>query len=116
MRVGIVRWNNDELNDPFDVAKIMFDSTIPFGTFSIVNKNSFTVLWSRAISVVNEDQNSQFLKTLRMKVSLSGGPKALYDSVSQKKYQIFFFAMSDDLSAAEHPQVKEDLVLRFRDS
>ncbi len=116
VRVGIARWNNDESADPITLGKVMFDAAIPASNFSYINKGAFKILWSRYVNVVNSQINPQFLKTLRFKVSLGRSPKTLYHVAVFKKYQLFFFAMSDDLSVAEHPSYTLDSTLRYTDS
>lgn len=116
IRVGIVRWNNDQSVDPVSVLKLMFDAAIPAGSFSFVNKGAFKVVWTRYVSVVNNTDNSQFLKTLKYYIRLSSAPKCLYNGATNKKFQYFVFAMSDDLSAAEHPSYQIDNTFRFTDS
>ncbi len=89
----------------------------PAGSFSFINKGSFKVLWSRFVNVVNKEQNTQFIKTLRWNIKLGRGQKCLYDgATTQKKFQIFFFALSDGLSGVEAPQYALDSTLRYTDS
>ncbi len=117
IRVGIVRWLNDESVDPITVTKLLSVAGAPAGSFSFINKGSFKVLWSRFVNVVNDQDNTQFIKTLRFNVKLGRGQKALYDgATTQKKYQIFFFATSDGLSGTEAPEYDLNVTLRFTDS
>ncbi len=117
IRVGIVRWLNDESVDPFDTVKLMSVVGAPAGSFSFINKGSFKVLWSRFINIVNKENNTQFLKTLRWNIKLGRGQKALFDGeTTQKKFHIFFFALSDGLSGNEAPEYALDSTLRYTDS
>ena len=117
VRVGVVRWLNDESVDPIAVDKLLSVPGAPSGSFSFVNKGSFKILWSRFVNIVNHEQNTQFVKTLRYNIKLGRGQKALYDGAdTAKKYQIFFFATSDGLSGLEAPQYDLNSTLRFTDS
>ena len=86
VRCGIIRWKNDESVDPALVNKIVQDPGDPSSSFKFTQKGAFTVLWSRFFNIVHADQNPQFLKTYRFKVSLGRGQKAFYDGVNAKKY------------------------------
>jgi len=116
VRCGIIRWKNDESVDPALVNKIVEDPGDPASSFKFTQKGAFTVLWSRFFNIVNRNNNPQFLKTYRFKVSLGRGQKVLYDGVNPKKYQLFFFAFSDSLVAAEAPQLAISTTLRWTDS
>lgn len=114
-RMGIVQWNNDQSVDPATVAKIMFDSAAPLGPLSIVNRGSFKLCWSRTGTVMNDDDNTLFLKTLRCYVKLARYRKTLYAGVTPKKYQYFFFIVSDSIGL-ESPLYQLDLTTRYTDS
>lgn len=116
VRCGIIRWKNDESVDPAAVNKIMQDPAAPATSFNFGNKGSFTVLWSRFFNIVHSDQNTQFLKTYRWKVSLGRGQKVLFDNAAPKKYQLFFFAFSDALAVGNAPALAIDSTLRWTDS
>lgn len=116
VRCGIIRWKNDESMDPALVNKIVQDPASPGASFKFTNKGAFTVLWSRFFNIVHSDQNPQFLKTYRWKVSLGRGQKVLYDAATPKKYQLFFFAFSDSTVDVESPSLAIDSTLRWTDS
>jgi len=116
VRCGIIRWKNDESMDPALLNKIMNDPASPGGSFNFTNKGAFTVLWSRFFNIVHSDQNPQFLKTYRWKVSLGRGQKVLFDGMLAKKYHLFFFAFSDSTVDAESPELAIDSTLRWTDS
>lgn len=116
IRVGYACWMNDESSDPFSAARIMQSAAAPVGPFNILEKGAFKVLWSRFVVVVNNDDNAQLVKRLRFKVNLGRLPKILYDAANQKKYNIFFFALSDDTTGTQPVTIFVDHVFRYTDS
>ncbi len=116
VRIMILRWKNDQLNDPAELNKVVNDPADPQSSFNFVNKGGFTILYSRVFNIVHADQNSQFIKIYRWKVSLGRGQKALYDDEDPKKYHIFFMAFSDALADENAPQLALSSTFRFTDS
>ncbi len=116
VRCMILRWKNDQSVDPALVAKVVSDPGDPLSSFNFDNKGSFTILWSRVFNIVHADQNSQFLKTYRWKVSLGRGQKTLYANADLKKYQLFFMAFSDALADVNAPELQISSTLRWTDS
>ncbi len=116
VRVGYALWKNDETNDPFTFDRIMQDGASPGGPFSVPEKDSYKILWTKYVTVNNHRQNSQFTKTMAFTINLSSLPRALYDGANIKKYQIFFFAGSDDIDGTNPPSVQVDSMLRYTDS
>jgi len=116
VRIMILRWKNDELNDPALLNKVVNDPGDPQSSFNFVNKGSFTILYSRVFNIVHADQNPQFVKIYRWKISLGRGQKALYDADDPKKYHIFFMAFSDALNDDNSPQLALSSTFRFTDS
>ncbi len=116
IRIGYAVWKNDESSDPFSAARIMQVAASPGGPFNILEKGAFQVLWSRFLVVVNNTDNSQVTKKLRFKINLGRIPKTLYDGANQKKYQIFFFALSDDVTGTQPVTIFVDHVFRYTDS
>ncbi len=116
VRVGYAMWKNDETNDAFTYDRIMQDGAAPGGPFSVPEKDSYKVLWTKYMTVNNHRQNSQFTKTFGFSINLTSLPRTLYDNANSKKNQIFFFAGSDDIVGANPPTVLVDSMLRFTDS
>ncbi len=116
VRVGYALWKNDESADPFTYDRIMQDGAAPGGPFSVPEKDSFRVLWTKYMTVNNHRQNTQFTKTFPFSINLTKLPRTLYDAANNKKYQIFFFAGSDDTVATNPPTVQVDSMLRYTDS
>ncbi len=116
IRVGIIRWMNDASIDVPTIGKIMFDSAAPNGPFSIVNKGSFKVLWSRTMTITNDMQNPQFQRQLRFYVRTGRGSRTLYAGGTLKRFQLYFFAFSNDVAGLSVPQYMLDLTFRFTDS
>ncbi len=116
IRVGYALWKNDETADPFTFDRIMQDGASPGGPFSVPEKDSYKVLWTKYLTVNNHRQNSQFTKTFPFMINLSKLPRTLYDGANHKKYQIFFFAGSDDIVGTNPPEIQVDSMLRYTDS
>ncbi len=116
VRVGYALWKNDSTSDPLTFDRIMQDGASPGGPFSVPEKNSYKILWTKYLTVNNHRQNSQFTKTFPFRINLSNLPRALYDDGNQKKYQIFFFAGSDDIVGTNPPEIQVDSMFRYTDS
>ncbi len=116
VRVGLFRWLNDTSMDPPTVDRIMNDPGNPSGPFSFRDKSAFKILWSRFLNVQTNSDSPQFLKTMRYYVRLGRSRKALYDEAVFKKYQLFFFALSDGVGAGDDVRVSLTNTLRFTDS
>ncbi len=116
VRVGFALWKNDESKNAFTTDAIMQDSAAPGQTFSIVEKDSYQILWTKYMTVNNDRDNSQFTKTFPFRVNLTKLPHALYDNAIHKQNQIFFFALSDDITGTNPPVVSVDSMLRYTDS
>ena len=116
VRCMILRWKNDDSVDPAELAKVVFDPGDSTSSFNFDNKGSFTILWSRVFNISHADQNSQFLKTYRWKLSLGRGQKVLYADAAPKKFQLFFMAFSDSTVVAESPELAISSTLRWTDS
>ncbi len=115
-RVGILRWLNDQSVDVPEISKIVNDPGNPSGPFSFRDKQSFKILWSRFVNLQTNADSPQFLKTLRYYVRIGRSTKALYDAATEKKNQLFFFALADGLAAGDEVQVSLTNTLRFTDS
>ncbi len=116
VRVGVALWRNDESTDPFDAGTIMADSADPAGAFSVIERGGYTVLWTKYLNVVNNDDNSQIVKTIPFNVDLNWMPKTLYDGAEFKKYHLFFFYLSDDISGALPVNIQTSGILRYTDA
>lgn len=117
VRVGCLVWNNDNDSDAFDATNLLEFNEAPGGPFKIPEKGSFTILWTRYVQVVNNDDNAQFVKNLKLSVSMIRKPKILFDGGENKKFQVFFFALTDTPGLSETPpHIEGDLTLRFTDS
>ncbi len=116
VRIGVLCWNNDFSADPPTVALIAADSSNPMCPFSLDNKGSYSVLWTRVLTISNNDASSGFQKMYKFYIRLGRQPKMLYDGATQKKYQYFFFAWSDIAAAGDEPFIDFCSSIRFTDS
>ena len=115
LRAGVFQWMNDEQFDPPNLNQIVQDPLAPLGPLSLLNKGSFKQVWGRTFVIMNDDDNSQFIKKFPIYVRLGRRPKALYDAGNPKKFHYFFFIHSDSI-VADQPQFSLDTVLRYTDS
>lgn len=115
LRAGVFQWLNDQQFDPPDLNQIVHDPLAPLGPLSLLNKGSFKQVWGRTFVIMNDDDNSQFIKKFPIYVKLGRRPKALFDGGNPKKYQYFFFIHSDSI-ILENPFFSLDSVLRYTDS
>ncbi len=117
LRVGIMRWRNDNSMDAPDIDRIMSDTSNPMCPFEIKEKGSFDVLYTRVIVLSNEVTNPNFQKLYKFYIKLSKGPKAYYDGeLTAKKFQYYFFSFSDQPAETDPPTVEWCSSLRFTDS
>ncbi len=115
LRAGVFQWMNDEQFDPPDLNQIVHDPLAPLGPLSLLNKGSFKQVWGRTFVIMNDDDNSQFIKKFPIYVRLGRRPKSLYDADNPKKFQYFFFIHSDSI-VVDNPFFSLDSVLRYTDS
>ncbi len=116
IRVGIALWKNDESADAFQAGDIMANAAAPAGDFSVLEKGSYQVLWTRYVVVMNNDDNSQVIKKLMFNVNLSKVPRSLYSGAAPKKFQLFFFAVSDDTNGGvDAVNIELDAMFRYSD-
>lgn len=115
IRVGVFQWMNDTQFDPPDMSQIVHDLAAPLGPLSLLNKGSFKQLWARTFAIMNDDDNSQFLKKFSIYVKMSRRPKVLFDGDNPKKFHIYFFALSDSI-VLENPAFSLQTVFRYTDS
>ncbi len=117
VRVGVLQWHNDATADPPLIGAIMHDAGAPLGPFSFRNKDSFTVLWTRCYTIVNQFNNPNFSYNVNFYRRLKMAQKILYDGAAViKQNQIYFFAFSGSLAAADSPEVSIDITFRYTDS
>ncbi len=115
LRAGVFQWLNDEQFDPPDLVQILHDPLAPMGPLSLLNKGSFKQVWGRTFAIMNDDDNSQFIKKFPIYVKLGRRPNTLYDAGNPKKFQYFFFISSDSI-VTDNPIFSLDSVLRYTDS
>lgn len=116
IRVGVALWKNDQSADPFLAGDIMADANSPMGDFSVLEKGSYQVLWTRTMVVVNNDDNSQNVKKVMFSMNLSKVPKTLYSGAAPKKYQLFYFFISDDTNGGvDAVNIEVDALFRYTD-
>jgi len=115
IRAGIFQWMNDEQFDPPDLAQIVHDPLAPLGPLSLLNKGSFKQVWGRTFVIMNDDDNSQFIKKFHFYLRLGRRPKSLYDAGNPKKFQYYFFIHTDSI-VTDNPFFSLDSVLRYTDS
>ncbi len=116
IRCGVALWKNDQSADPFLAGDIMADANSPMGDFSVLEKGSYQVLWTRTMVVVNNDDNSQNVKKVMFSINLSKVPKTLYSGAAPKKYQLFYFFISDDTNGGvDAVNIEIDALFRYTD-
>ncbi len=116
VRCGFVCWYNDEQFDPPAVAQIVQDPLAPFGPLNIGNRGSFKQLWSRKMLLSTDDDNTYFFRVVPYYLRIRC-PQTTYDAGNPKKYQIFFYILSDSiLGAGQNPIFNLDFTVRFTDS
>jgi len=119
VRVAIFRWNEDTTVAAPTVADIMEDVTNLGSSYNINNRGKFKILWSRYFTLVNDQANPSFRRTLRYYVKLSG-PKVLYDGAgaglgTAKKFHLFFMILSNSGDAGS-PTSTLNITFRYTDS
>jgi len=119
VRVVIFRWNEDLSVQTPTNADIMEDINNLGSSYNINNRGKFKVLWSRYFTLVNNEDNPAFRKTLRYYVKLTG-PKILYDGAGAgdgdgKKFQIYFMTLSNSPDVG-HPIYTINNTFRYTDS
>ncbi len=115
IRAGVFQWMNDAQFDPPALVQIVQNVAAPMGPLSLLNKGSFKQLWGRTFVVMNEIDNSQYVKKFSIYLKLGSRPKTLFDGGNDKKFHYYFFIMSDSI-VANTPSYSLDSVLRFTDS
>ncbi len=113
-RLFVVMWKENEDVDPISLAKVVQDTGMPFQQYNIESKGSFKILWSRTGNLINNDDNSQFVKYHRFYVKPT--MKVLYDGSDFRKYHLFFIAYSNIASGAGPPFLSLNTRLRYTDS
>lgn len=117
VRVGILQWHNDADVDAPTEGAIMNTAGIPLGPFSFKNKDSFTVLWTRCYTLVNNTDNPNFSYNINFYRRLKMAQKVLYDGAAGiKQNQIYFFAFSGALVPGDAPLVSFAITFRYTDS
>jgi len=116
-RVGYLIYHVDNSDDPFDAGTILESAPFPCGSYKISQKDKFTVLWDKYVSIVNHADNSQFVKTLSCSVDLGNCPQVLYEDDKPKMNQIFFFAMSDSSPVDDEPlEITQSATFMYTDA
>lgn len=113
-RVAIILWKENQTTDPISLLKVVQDVLRPFQQFNVESKGSFKVLWSRTGNIVNNVENSQFVKYHRF--YLRPSMKILYDDDAFRKFHLFFLAYSNIPTAMFPPAISINTRLRYTDS
>ena len=119
MRVGVLLWKNDFTVDVPTITKVISDTSNPLSPFSLINKGSFSILWTRNIVLSNDKSNPNAQQQLTFYLKLSKYPKTLFAGTAaadSKKYHYFFFALSDEETKANPPSLSFHTSLRYTDS
>ncbi len=111
-RVGCFVWMEDDNQNTPEIQDILQDPFEPHQQFNVQNKGQFKILWNRTGVVVNNADNTQFVKTYRFYVKPT--QKILYDGQVLKKYHLFIFAQSD--ATANTPTLTFSARVRYTDS
>ncbi len=114
-RISIVQWKENQDADPIALDRIMQNVAQPHQQYNVESKGSFKILWSRTFTLVNQDENSQFLRTFRFYVKPS--MKVLFDGADARKYHLFLVASSDKTAlSGDVPLLDFNTRLRYTDS
>lgn len=114
VRTGIFCWKNDVQFDSPDVNQIVQDPLAPLGPLNFAQRGSFRQVWGRNFVIMNDDDNSQYIKKFPFYIKLRPR-RTVYDANNPKKYQYFFFILSDSI-VADAPLFNLDITLRYTDS
>ena len=119
VRTVVFRWNEDVSAQSPTNADIMEDINNLGSSYNINNRGKFKILWSRYFTIVNNEDNVGFRRTLRYYVKLTG-PKILYDGAGAgdgdgKKYQIYVMVLSASPDVG-HPLYTINNTFRYTDS
>ncbi len=114
-RISIVCWKENQDADNLVLARILQDVAQPHQQYNIESKGSFKILWSRTFTLINKDENAQFLRTFRFYVKPS--MKVLFDGADARKYHLFLVASSDKVAlSGDEPVMDFNTRLRYTDS
>lgn len=116
VRVMLLQWNEDDEKNQFDGSRILQDNLSPGGPWRVTEKGVFSVLWSSFLTVVNNSDNTQFVKTLKFDVKMHKRKRVLYEGPNLRKFQIFFCAFTDSTILELFPSVETQIQLRYSDS
>ncbi len=113
-KVYVVQWREDQGLNPITLAKVVQSVINPHQAFNVESKGQFKILWSWTDTIVNNTENSQFVKTRRFYVKPPR--KVLYDVDEFKKEQLFIWAFSDTAILDDPPFISFGIRLRYTDS
>ncbi len=113
-RILLCQWHEDQSVNACTLVKVMDDTGDPLQGYDIQNKGQFKILWSRTGLVSNDSSNSQHQKYF--KFSVKPPKKILYDAATDKNFHLFMIAYSSDAAAADPPQYRFSIRLRYTDS
>ncbi len=117
VRVAILQWNEDESKDVFDGSRILEDDNSPGGPWRVSEKGQFTILWSKFCAVVNNSDNTQFVKSFPFQIKMHNKKRVLFEGAAPKKFQLFaFVACNAPIGSGEPPGVVVESQLRYTDS
>ncbi len=115
IRIAFFRWKEDT-SVQIPESDVLMESTVNVqGPYKFGSRGKFDILWSKVITLSNDRQNSQFTKRFRFYLKLGQGPRCLYDEATPKKYQLFFFNLSNS-PIGDEPSVRINTVFRYTDS
>ncbi len=121
MRVTILVFNDDlAVAEPVSASNFLLDSARPGGPFNINIKGQFSVLWTRVVTVSNNTDNTQFVRTLTFRINTTKQRKCLFkgpDGDDFGKFQYLFLASSEAPSPVNEPPTADiDSMFRYTDS
>ncbi len=116
IRVVFLQWNEDDEKNQFDGTRLLQDNLTPGGPWRVTEKGTFTVLWSSFLTVVNNSDNTQFVKTLKFDIKMHKRKRVLYAASELRKFQIYFCMLTDSTAIENFPSIEAQIQLRFTDS
>ncbi len=116
IRVLMLQWNEDDEKNQFDGTRLLQDNLTPGGPWRVTEKGVFTVLWSSYLTIVNNSDNTQFVKTLKYDIKMHKRKRVLFNANELAKFQIYFCCLTDSTSIENFPTVEAQIQLRYTDS
>ncbi len=120
VRVGILRWKEDMsvvgVPTPPILTDFMHDISNPHGPFKFTGKGKFDIIWTRLCILSNSQENTRRQMLYPFHVNVSKKQRVYYDGTLNRKYHLFYFALSDVPGVDSPPRSQFDITVRYTDS